>query len=291
MIEPNLAVGKYVVAVSGGVDSVVLLDVLTKNPAIEIIAAHFDHGIRPDSKKDRLFVEKLAKAYGVAFEFAEGKLGADASEQQARSARYGFLKAVVAKHHAEAIVTAHHQDDVLETLCINLMRGTGRKGLSSLQDTKDVRRPFLNYDKKQLIDYAKKHGLIWQEDSTNQDEKYLRNWVRSNVIPKLTQKQRQTLIELQDAASHTNKLADELFDSMGIAGEEVSRGLIINVDHKTATEIVAHWLRSNDIRQFDAKQIERIVIAAKTLSPGKKIPVYGNHSIDVTSNKLILNKT
>src|SRR5690606_5271626 len=101
--------GKYVVAVSGGVDSMVLLDLLRQKPKLELIVAHFDHGIRPDSAEDRKLVQRVAKHYDLPFVYAEGKLGPKASEALAREARYAFLRRVQAEQGAEAIITAHHQ--------------------------------------------------------------------------------------------------------------------------------------------------------------------------------------
>src|SRR5437764_343012 len=124
--------GKYVVAVSGGVDSVALLDMLARSDDLKLVVAHFDHGIRKDSAKDRKFVEDLAKNYDLPFVYEEGHLGSGTSEAVARGARYDFLHRVKKSHGAQAIITAHHQDDVLETAIINLLRGTGRKGLTSL---------------------------------------------------------------------------------------------------------------------------------------------------------------
>jgi tRNA(Ile)-lysidine synthetase-like protein len=128
----QLPKGRYVVAVSGGVDSVVLLDALSKLPNLELVVAHLDHGIREDSIEDRRFVASLAASYGLVFEYGEGRLGSGASEATAREARYNFLRGVKMKHDAKAIITAHHQDDLIETAILNMLRGTGRKGLTSL---------------------------------------------------------------------------------------------------------------------------------------------------------------
>ncbi|QQS18837.1 hypothetical protein IPL68_02130 [Candidatus Saccharibacteria bacterium] len=86
--------------------------------------AHFDHGIRPDSVEDRKLVQKLAKQYGLPFVYDRAELGAGASEAVAREARYAFLSRVKEAVGADAIITAHHEDDVLETIIINWLRGT-----------------------------------------------------------------------------------------------------------------------------------------------------------------------
>ena len=99
---------KYVVAVSGGVDSVVLLDMMSRRGDVDAIVAHFDHGIRDDSLEDRLFVGELASAYGFPYEFKREELGSDASEDLARVQRYAFLREVAKKYDAR-IMTAHHR--------------------------------------------------------------------------------------------------------------------------------------------------------------------------------------
>ena len=169
---------KYVVAVSGGVDSVVLLDILSKQPDLELIVAHFDHGVRFDSGIDAIFVAGLAKKYGLKFELKREELGPDVSEDVARTRRYDFLRSVAKKHNAQ-LVTAHHADDVIETIAINLLRGTGWRGLAVLDS--DVVRLLTGVKKSEIIDYANDHKLMWHDDSTNFENKYLRNRVRHHT--------------------------------------------------------------------------------------------------------------
>src|SRR5690606_16183672 len=108
---------KYLVAVSGGIDSVVLLDKLASEGTHELVVAHFDHGIRKESFLDAQFVERLSKKYGVPFETRREELGKYASEELARERRYAFLREMAAKHDA-TIVTAHHMNDIAETIAI-----------------------------------------------------------------------------------------------------------------------------------------------------------------------------
>src|SRR5438132_889977 len=120
--------GTYIVAVSGGVDSMVLLDLLRTKPELKLIVAHYDHGMRPNSTADRQLVQAVSKHHGLTFIYDQGKLG-NASEATARRARYDFLHQVREASQARAIITAHHQDDLLETAILNILRGTGRRGL------------------------------------------------------------------------------------------------------------------------------------------------------------------
>ncbi len=164
--------GTYVIGVSGGVDSMVLLDILSKKSDIKLVVAHFDHGIRHDSKEDRQLVQSVAKKNRLPFVFDKASLGPKASEAESRKARYNFLRSVKNASSARAIITAHHQDDVLETAVLNILRGTNRKGLSSLKSTDEIIRPLTHIDKDSLYKYAKDNGITWREDSTNNNINY-----------------------------------------------------------------------------------------------------------------------
>jgi len=286
-MELELPEGKYVVAVSGGVDSVVLLDVLSKQPNLNVVVAHFDHGIRQASIEDRRFVADLAAGYGLAFEYGEGKLGSSTSEAEAREARYAFLRMLQQKYKATAIVTAHHQDDLIETAILNMLRGTGRKGLTSLASGKDIIRPLLGFSKRELTEYAKAHNLKWREDSTNQDTRYLRNYVRHNIVPKLTENQRQKMVEVIEAQRSVNAQLDALLLPQ-VESRELSRQWFVSLPHGIAREVMAAWLRVNGIRDFDKPAIERAVVGAKTALPGKQVAIKKGIAVEVNKTNLAL---
>lgn len=281
----------YVVAVSGGVDSVALLHILHGTPGVQLIVAHYDHGIREDSAEDRKLVEKLAKLYDVAFAYDEGHLGAGASEATAREARYEFLRRVKNASGAQAIVTAHHEDDVFETAIINLLRGTGRKGLSSLKSTDELYRPLLQTPKKNLLAYAKNHNLQWREDSTNASDDYLRNYVRHNILSKFDDAARSRLRELIESTRETNVHIDQMLTEqlhLQPSFDVLDRHWFIMLPHAVAREIVAAWLRGRSITDFDKALVERIVVAAKMYAPGKQIDVSGKYVILVRKDDLAL---
>src|SRR5690606_27608960 len=94
---------------------------------------------------------------------------------------------------ARAIITAHHQDDVLETAVMNLLRGSGRRGLTSLTSSDGLLRPLIEYDKARLQEYANNHAIAWREDPSNADEKYTRNYIRHKILPKLSDGQKAQL--------------------------------------------------------------------------------------------------
>ena len=179
---------KKILAVSGGVDSMVLFDMMWKKyPREELVVAHFDHGMRSSAGADYDFVEKMCEERGVEFVGGRGELGAETGEAGARRARYEFLRKVADKYGG-GIWTAHHLDDLVGSVVINLLRGTGWRGLSVL-GAEGVVRPFLDreifegapFGKRDLLIYAGKQGLKFRQDPTNAEDLYLRNRLQERV--------------------------------------------------------------------------------------------------------------
>lgn len=278
--------GKYVVAVSGGVDSVVLLDLLRMYPGVKLTVAHFDHGIRDDSHLDKAHVEALARRYRLPFVYDKGELGPGASEAEARQARYEFLKKVQAMVEADAIVTAHHENDVLETAVINLLRGTGRKGLSSLTNGEGIIRPLLEVPKSEIIDYAKRHGLVWREDGTNRNTNYLRNRIRQDVIPSWSMHDRRKLLAITREMKTLNDEIDATLRPN--IRDELERRWFILLPHSVSREAMAAWLRHHGVRDFDRPAVERLTVAAKTAANGKAIDVVKGYRMHVGPDNLAL---
>lgn len=290
-MEFDLQSGSYVVAVSGGVDSVVLLDVLAKRPDLQLTVAHFDHGIRADSTEDRKLVQDLAKKYKLPFIYQTGELGAKASEARAREARYRFLHDVRQASKAQAIITAHHQDDLLETVILNLLRGTGRRGLSSLKSTDVIKRPLLHVSKKELLRYAKREALNWHEDSTNADERYLRNYIRLRILPSFAGTDREVLVRLARQAADTNALlTNELANYLHLqpAVKTLDRPGFILLPHRIAREVMAEWLLVNTGTELSRQLLERLVVAGKTGRQGTKVDVDAGHWLCLSQKHLAL---
>lgn len=287
----SLEPGKYIVAVSGGVDSMVLLDLLNRQTDLELVVAHFDHGIRTDSDLDRQLVQDVANRLGLTFVYEAAKLGPQASEATARVARYAFLERMRQVHGAKAIVMAHHQDDVLETAILNILRGTGRKGLTSLSSWSQVVRPMLHLPKKAIRAYADSQNLKWSEDITNTDEKYLRNYIRHKILPQLDDVARTQLISIIEQMRRiNNELDTDLINLMhsqpGV--RQLDRSWFVGLPHAVAREFLASWLRARGIGNFDTKTLERVVVAAKVRQVGSLIDIMGGASLVVKRDRLAL---
>jgi tRNA(Ile)-lysidine synthetase-like protein len=252
---------KYVVAVSGGVDSVVLLDMMTKVPGHELIVAHFDHGIREDSARDAAFVATLAHKYGLVYAGKREELGEAASEALARDRRYLFLRELAEQHDAR-IITAHHLDDLVETVAINLKRGTGWRGLAVLDS--DVARPIIDTTKAQLVQYAQANGLTWREDSTNSSDSYLRNRIRRKTVSIDDDIKRQ----LRSLHAHQKQLKYEIETEARLlvgGGPDYSRYLFTHIPQSTALEC----LRLITKGLLTRPQLLQVLIAIKTAAAGK----------------------
>ena len=279
------------IAVSGGVDSMALLDLLQGKAGLRLVVAHLDHGIREDSMEDRRLVHETARRYGLPFVYQEARLGAGASEAEARTVRYRFLRQTARASGARAIITAHHQDDLLETAIINLLRGTGRKGLTSLSSRHDMERPLLGVAKRDLQTYARDQGLVWREDSTNNDDVYLRNYVRHQLLPRFDDRTRDEFVSILTNLTITNRAVDDALTSQLHSQSQagcLDRRWFNSLPHAVAREVLAAWLRAHEVRGFDRRTLERLVVAAKVAAPGRSFPVLAGSSLRVSSDSLAL---
>src|SRR6266699_3594377 len=182
--EPGVAL----VAVSGGADSVALLDLLhtlTPELGLSLVVAHVDHGIRSDSGTVARAVGELAERYELPFEVGELTLGPDATETVARRARYAWLGEVQRRHGARYLVTAHHRDDQVETILLRLLKGSAPAGLAGIpaRGRAGLVRPLLRFAKARLVAHVAELGLAVHEDPANHDPRHLRSWVRTALLP------------------------------------------------------------------------------------------------------------
>ncbi|WP_209400631.1 tRNA lysidine(34) synthetase TilS [Pseudozobellia sp. WGM2] len=189
---PNLLQEKFIVAASGGVDSMVMMD-LCATLKLDFAVAHCNFRLRgAESDADEKLVSDVA-ASNNKFLFVThfdtiGYLNKNKLSLQvgARQLRYEWFADIMSESGINTLVTAHHADDSLETFLINLSRGTGIDGLSGIPEKTDfISRPLLQFSRQQILDHAKERGLQWREDASNKDTKYLRNKIRHQLVPTL----------------------------------------------------------------------------------------------------------
>jgi tRNA(Ile)-lysidine synthase len=183
-----------IVAVSGGADSVALLDILASRDDLQLhlVVAHLNHALRgAESEGDEAFVQRLAAGYGLPLEVCRIDVSRLAREQRlsleeaGRISRYRFFDEVAAKHGARVIVTAHHADDQAETVLMRLLRGSGASGLRAMvpNSGRNIIRPLLEVSRAEIEGYLLQRGLPFRTDSTNNDTGILRNRIRHELIP------------------------------------------------------------------------------------------------------------
>lgn len=277
----------YVVAVSGGIDSVALLDMLVRAGQHSLTVAHFDHGIRVESADDARFVEGLAARYGLPLVSERAELGADASEATARQRRYDFLFRVAAERDAR-VVTAHHQDDVIETIALNIMRGTRWRGVACMSDDR-IERPLVAWSKQQIYEYAIERRLEWVEDATNYTPIYTRNRLRC-LLSRLPHRSRDRLYRLwrdqHQLAGQITATAEELTAS---SWPKVPRYMIATIDPAVARELLCEAVRTRGVSLL-TRQADKLVIALKTGRDNTVQHIGGGLRVKLTKRDGIIEK-
>lgn len=186
-----------IVAFSGGADSVALLDLLSHLPGfkLRLVVAHLNHQLRgAESDGDEQFAREMAMRYACPFAHVRVDVAARAGEQgrsleeTGRETRYAFLREVAGNHAATALAVGHHKGDQAETLLMRLLRGAGGSGLSGMRPKSTdgmVVRPLLSLSRPEIEAYLQTRGLVWREDSSNTDVRFLRNRIRHELLPYL----------------------------------------------------------------------------------------------------------
>ena len=219
--------GRVLCAVSGGLDSMCLLDFMTRQPGFSVGAAHFNHRLREaEADRDEEFVRDHCGKRRIPFVSGSGdtRLLAEKEdlsiEEAARRLRYEFLNKAAEDGGYDAILTAHHADDNAETVLLNLVRGTGSAGLAGIPQVRgNICRPFLRIPRAELAAYAAAHGVPHVEDSTNDDpDAAARNALRSSVMPVL----RQINPKCVENIARTSAILREESDAL----ESMARGLM-----------------------------------------------------------------
>jgi tRNA(Ile)-lysidine synthase len=201
---------KVIVAVSGGPDSICLLEILLRLREllrVTLMVAHLDHGLRPgEDERETEFVETLSRKVGIpcvcerASQLTHAR--GNSLEQRARELRYRFLEDVLETHGAQRVALGHNKNDHVETVLMNLLRGTGAAGLSGIPPVRKNRyvRPLIRITREAILTYLREKGLPYMTDSSNLDKEYLRNKIRLELIPTLSTYQPRLIERLDDLA-------------------------------------------------------------------------------------------
>ncbi len=289
-------------AVSGGMDSMALLDLLVllaPELGITVSAAHFHHGLRgQEADRDAAFVAEYCARCGIPFQCGHGQTARRAAEQgesveqAARALRYAFLREAAA---GGPIATAHTADDHAETILINLVRGTGLRGLCGIPPKQDgVVRPILCLDRTQVRAWMAARNLPHVEDSSNQSRAYLRNRLRQTVLPGLAAEAPSFSKNLLAQSLPLRQDAD-LLDRQGLAllqRAESASGLQIPVLLDAETPVTARailfWLRQNGVRDPGQVHVEAVCGLCGSLDGSAQLDLPGSVTILRSYDRLMV---
>ena len=277
---------KLILAVSGGVDSMALLAMYAH---ADIVVAHIDHGTRKSSAEDADFVRRKCQELGVKFYETRLKLGEGVSEELARKKRYEFLKTIQEKEGG-TLCTAHHLDDVLESIAINLIRGTGWRGLTPFYGDELV-RPFIisKMWKRDVLKFAGEQKIYFRQDPTNHETNYLRKRVRE----KMTELDGTTRVDIINLFEKQNelrgkieKLVTELAKQTVVGKNFHKKELFLAADEKVAIEVLREICLMHGY-SLTRKQLVDFLSAIKTYAPHKRFNLPKNHFVTILKNYLM----
>ena len=292
--------GPALVGVSGGLDSVVLLDLLSRAaPAPEcLIVAHCDHGIHPASAAVAGRVAAFSASLGLRCEVGRLGLGAGTSETTARAARYAWLDELRERLGAVVVFTAHHADDQAETILMRALRGSGPAGLAGMREVHgSVVRPLLRFSRSELAGHARARSLPVWVDPANSDSTHLRSWLRCDVLPMLRRR-------LPDADARLRALGaqalrdrdawDQVLDALpGLDPRVEPEGISLAAAPLASLEpglaervLIAAARRAGLV--LGPRRVERVVRLAGGLASGRRIELGGAWRAERSFERLML---
>lgn len=266
-----------VVAVSGGVDSMVLLDiVMQKIPKNKIFVAHFNHNLRSlESDGDADFVQDFCQKNNLKFFLSSQKISNLANlekssiETTARKYRYEFFQKIFIENNCQFLLTAHHLDDRIETAIFNLIRGAKFGGISALKrqnfyQKMQIFRPLLDFSKSEIIAYAKEKNIFFREDSTNLQTDFHRNFIRHEILPKFCK----INPNYQNSLKNFIDFSEKIFEKN--------------------SENADFWLENQDKKYFLKKQ--KIILKNKIFENSKIFSIFDFKKLDFFEQSSILEK-
>lgn len=297
---------KLVVALSGGVDSVVLLHALSRLshqcelPLPETEAVYVNHGLSPNADAWQQFCQAFCATLGLPFaaytvEVSPGNR--ESLEACARERRYEAL-CNHAKHHQGIILTAHHLDDQVETVLLQLKRGAGPKGLSGIPAMNNmhsviVSRPLLTVSREQIRDYAHRYSLRWIEDESNIDETFDRNFLRQTIIPPLMSRWpslAQTVSRSAHLCAEQQTLLDEVCDerlkTLCTQPDRINVQALKAASLRWQRVLLRRWLELNQIAMPGIKQLEQILLMIEARPDAQPLVVLGDSELRRYQNQI-----
>jgi tRNA(Ile)-lysidine synthase len=262
----------FCIAFSGGLDSSVLLHLITRHPQFNIRAIHVNHGISPNATTWANFCQATCDRYRIPLQTTSINLiksNQQSLEELARRGRYQVFRESLKQD--EILLAAHHQDDQAETLLLQLFRGCGPKGLAAMPQMMalgqgHLARPLLTFSKKDLQAYASEHQIEWQEDESNQNCDFDRNFLRNNVLPLIQTRWPNITNNIARSAGHcanANQFIEGHIAKQSAQMITETGGLSIPLvslqDEVTQSYIIRHWLTRLNLPLPNSKKLTTLM--------------------------------
>lgn len=260
---------KIVTAVSGGLDSIVLLNLLKElsSPCkLQLIVVHIHHG--KSSKKNlqnyrdkaKNFVMHLSHSYNLEFFCPPPPKKELKSEKEFRDFRHLQLQKLLKQKKAQAIALAHNKNDLLESRLIQLIRGCGKEGLSAMQTwSPPYLRPLLYWTRQEITNYALQNKLQWLEDPSNKDTQYLRNWIRKKWLKDLENKRAGAINTLSRSLESLCPPQKEDLCFSALSSRGIKRKLLMEMTVKDQKRVLASYMRKLQLSNYGQSHIEEIL--------------------------------
>lgn len=293
IIENNLLNKTVLIGLSGGVDSTVLCDILSKIKDIKLIAIHLNHNWRgEESIRDEKFAYEFAHKRNIEF-YSETLNSNKKTETNARELRYKFFENAKEKFKADAVFLAHNKNDNAETLIYRLIKGTGPRGLNSIPKIRDFYyRPLLDFERCEIEKYAKDNNIEHIFDSSNSNTKYKRNLIREEIFPKMKEINKEVINSLSnfiEINKMTQKIVDNAYNNaLSLIKEEnyFIRSEFLKLQTEMQFEIINRFLQ-NILKNRDYKTITRIVDFIQN-NDSSKISINSELFLKIYDNKIYL---
>jgi tRNA(Ile)-lysidine synthase len=295
--------GSALVAVSGGPDSVALLDLLARSQDVhrqDLVVAHVDHGIHPESHLVAEGVGPLARSYGLPIHTGRLNLGPDAGETDARAQRYAYLESLAGQLDAKVIFTAHHADDQAETVLMRVLAGTGPAGLAGMAAIRGkLVRPLLPFRRAALLQHLQDTGLAAWTDPANADARHLRSWIRTDLLPTIRRRIPaidENLLRTASQAARDRAAWDELLDilpglelALDADGISVAAPSLGGYDSALAHSLILALARRAGC-QLGPARLSRVVGLLQGGTSGTRVPLGGDRIAELAFGRLRLGR-
>jgi tRNA(Ile)-lysidine synthase len=295
LLKDQFSEHKYLLAISGGVDSMVLLHLFRMND-FKFEVAHINYKLRgEESNLDEKLIANYCEKFGIKFHLYSvsdvDNVPKNSIQNWARKLRYQFFRKIQLEENIENLVTAHHLNDEIETFLINLSRGSGLKGLSGIPAKKNnIYRPFLQFPKEDLYNFAAENNIDFREDASNQKNNYLRNKIRLEIVPKLVETNSDFLLNFKNSLQYLHQ--SKVFLQSQIS--QIEEQILIDdspdkiIYDKEYFEMQDQFVQFEILRKFgfdDPKEIAKIFLA----DTGKRF-LSKKHELLINRNEIIINR-